>query len=50
MWAAGSTSPTTLNALGRYEINTIEGRVLQRLLHKLQEIRDALDDDGEFRV
>ena len=26
--------------------NTIEGRVLQRLLSKLQEIRDALDDDA----
>ncbi len=26
--------------------NTIEGRVLQRLLEKLQEIRDALDDDS----
>jgi hypothetical protein len=30
--------------------NTIEGRVLQRLLHKLQEIRDALDDDTVFNV
>jgi len=30
--------------------NTIEGRVLQRLLEKLQEIRDALDDDGVFNV
>ncbi len=30
--------------------NTIEGRVLQRLLHKLQEIRDALDDDAVFNV
>ena len=30
--------------------NTIEGRVLQRLLDKLQEIRDALDDDGVFNV
>ncbi len=30
--------------------NTIEGRVLQRLLTKLQEIRDALDDDGVFNV
>ena len=28
--------------------NTIEGRVLQRLLDKLQEIRDALDDDAVF--
>jgi len=28
--------------------NTIEGRVLQRLLEKLQEIRDALDDDAVF--
>jgi hypothetical protein len=26
--------------------NTIEGRVLQRLLEKPQEIRDALDDDS----
>ncbi|MBI4355826.1 MAG: DUF3883 domain-containing protein, partial [Candidatus Omnitrophica bacterium] len=30
--------------------NTIEGRVLQRLLHKLQEIRDALDNDAVFNV
>ena len=31
-------------------INTIEGRILQRLLEKLQEIRDALDDDAVFNV
>lgn len=31
-------------------INTIEGRVLQRVLEKLQEIRDALDDDAVFNV
>ena len=30
--------------------NTIEGRVLQRLLDKLQEIREALDDDAVFNV
>ena len=30
--------------------NTIEGRVLERLLSKLQEIRDALDDDAVFNV
>jgi superfamily II DNA or RNA helicase len=30
--------------------NTIEGRVLQRLLEKLQEIREALDDDAAFNV
>ncbi len=30
--------------------NTIEGRVLQRLHAKLQEIRDALDDDAVFNV
>jgi hypothetical protein len=30
--------------------NTIEGRVLQKLLEKLQEIRDALDDDTVFNV
>ena len=30
--------------------NTIEGRVLRRLLHKLEEIRDALDDDAVFNV
>ena len=30
--------------------NTIEGHVLQRLLGKLQEIRDALDDDAVFNV
>ena len=30
--------------------NTIEGRVLQRLLEKLQEISDALDDDAVFNV
>ena len=31
-------------------VNTIEGRVLQRLHEKLQEIRDALDDDAVFNV
>jgi SNF2 family DNA or RNA helicase len=30
--------------------NTIEGRVLQTILFKLQEIRDALDDDVVFNV
>ena len=30
--------------------NTIEGWVLQTLLEKLQEIRDALDDDAVFNV
>jgi len=30
--------------------NTVEGRVLKRLLAKLQEIRDALDDDAVFNV
>ena len=30
--------------------NTIEGNVLRRLLEKLQEIRDALDDDAVFNV
>ena len=30
--------------------NTIEGRVLQRLLDKLQAIRDALEDDAVFNV
>ena len=30
--------------------NTIEGRVLQKLLEKLQEIRDALEDDAVFNV
>src|SRR5262245_28474424 len=30
--------------------NTIEGKVLQRLLEKLQQIRDALDDDAVFNV
>ena len=30
--------------------NTIEGSVLTRLLEKLQEIRDALDDDTVFNV
>ena len=30
--------------------NTIEGRILQRLLEKLQAIRDALDDDAVFNV
>jgi len=30
--------------------NTIEGRVLTKLLEKLQEIRDALDDDAVFNV
>jgi len=30
--------------------NTIEGRVLKRLLEKLREIRDALDSDSVFNV
>lgn len=30
--------------------NTVEGRVLERLLAKLQEIRDALNDDAVFNV
>jgi superfamily II DNA or RNA helicase len=30
--------------------NTIEGQVLQKLLDKLQEIRDALDSDAVFNV
>ncbi len=30
--------------------NTLEGRVLTKLLEKLQEIRDALDDDAVFNV
>jgi superfamily II DNA or RNA helicase len=30
--------------------NTIEGRILHRLLEKLQEIRNALDDDAVFNV
>ena len=30
--------------------NTIEGQVLQRLLEKLQEIRNALEDDGAFNM
>ena len=30
--------------------NTIEGHVLERLLDKLKEIRDALDDDAVFNV
>ena len=30
--------------------NTIEGRVLDRLLEKLREIRNALDDDAVFNV
>jgi len=30
--------------------NTVEGHVLDRLLTKLQEIRDALDDDAVFNV
>ena len=30
--------------------NTVEGHVLQRLLERLQEIRDALDEDAVFNV
>jgi superfamily II DNA or RNA helicase len=30
--------------------NTVEGNVLQKLLEKLQEIRDALEDDAVFNV
>ena len=30
--------------------NTVEGRILRRLLEKLQEIRNALDDDAVFNV
>ena len=31
-------------------VNTVEGRVLQRLFDRLQEIRRALDDDAVFNV
>ncbi len=31
-------------------VNTVEGRVLQRLLERLTEIRNALDDDAVFNV
>jgi len=31
-------------------VNTVEGRVLEKLLEKLQEIRDALEDDTVFNV
>jgi superfamily II DNA or RNA helicase len=31
-------------------VNTVEGRVLEKLLEKLQEIRNALDDDAVFNV
>jgi hypothetical protein len=31
-------------------LNTIEGQVLRKLLEKLQEIRNALDDDSVFNV
>ena len=30
--------------------NTVEGRVLEKLLERLQEIRDALDEDAVFNV
>jgi hypothetical protein len=30
--------------------NTVEGRVLEKLLERLQEIRNALNDDGVFNV
>ena len=30
--------------------NTVEGRIVRRLLEKLQEIRNALDDDAVFNV
>ncbi|MCX7866131.1 MAG: helicase-related protein [Limisphaera sp.] len=30
--------------------NTVEGRILQRLLQKLEEIRNALEDDAVFNV
>ena len=33
-----------------FAANTVEGKVRQRLLEKLQQIRDALDDDAVFNV
>ena len=42
--------PKVADAVIEAATNTIEGRVLQRLLDKLQEIRDALDDDAVFNV
>lgn len=33
-----------------FAANTVEGRVRQRLLEKLRQIRDALDDDAVFNV
>src|SRR6266581_8395078 len=42
--------PKVADAVIEAATNTIEGRVLQRLLDKLQEIRNALDDDAVFNV
>ncbi len=51
-WAASTATASTKDCLifNFVATNTIEGRVLQRLLEKLQEIRDALDDDAVFNV
>ncbi len=54
-WRKGSSAPKNSPVKPRpifnfVATNTIEGRVLQRLLEKLQEIRDALDDDAVFNV
>src|SRR6266581_323496 len=42
--------PKVADAVIEAATNTVEGRVLLRLLDKLQEIRDALDDDAVFNV
>ena len=44
----GQTKPCLIFNL--VAANTIEGHVLKRLLEKLQEIRDALNDDAVFNV
>ena len=42
------TAPSSLTSVTWW--NTIEGKVLDRLLSKLQDIRDTLDDDAVFNV
>ena len=52
VWSIGDflawTAPSSLTSVTWW--NTIEGKVLDRLLSKLQDIRDTLDDDAVFNV